>query len=171
MTTATRIIRTPRGTSLTCEGWPQRAALRILVGNLDHGVVERPDDLVVYDGSGKAARNWPAFDAITRGLTALEHDETPLARSGNPLGVFQTHPDAPRGAVHHSGGVSIGHSRRAGIVIVAHGTTDANEGLERVLTCDPGIGVLRHANTGCPEAIAAAERQGVRIPMREEDGC
>jgi urocanate hydratase len=96
MTTATRIIRAPRGTSLTCKGWPQEAALRMLMNNLDPDVAERPDDLVVYGGSGKAARNWAAFDAIVRSLIALEQDETLLVQSGKPVGVFQTHPGAPR---------------------------------------------------------------------------
>src|SRR3954451_13702044 len=96
MTTATRTIRSPRGTALTCKGWPQEAALRMLMNNLDPDVAERPDDLVVYGGSGKAARNWPAYDAIVRALTALEHDETLLVQSGKPVGVFQTHPGAPR---------------------------------------------------------------------------
>src|SRR6476646_8666623 len=96
MTTATRIIRAPRGTSLTCKGWPQEAALRMLMNNLDPDVAERPDDLVVYGGSGKAARNWQAFDAIVRSLTSLEHDETLLVQSGKPVGIFPTHPGAPR---------------------------------------------------------------------------
>src|SRR5262245_29405211 len=96
MPTATRIIRAPRGVSLTCKGWPQEAALRMLMNNLDPEVAERPDDLVVYGGSGKAARDWPSFDAIVRTLTTLEHDETLLVQSGKPVGVFQTHPGAPR---------------------------------------------------------------------------
>src|SRR2546421_284507 len=96
MATATRIIRAPRGTSLSCKGWPQEAALRMLMNNLDPDVAERPDDLVVYGGSGKAARSWDAFDAIVRTLRALEHDETLLVQSGKPVGVFQTHPGAPR---------------------------------------------------------------------------
>ena len=96
MATATRIIRAPRGTTLTCKGWPQEAALRMLMNNLDPDVAEQPDDLVVYGGAGKAARNWPAFDAIARSLIALEHDETLLVQSGKPVGVFQTHPGAPR---------------------------------------------------------------------------
>jgi urocanate hydratase len=96
MATATRTIRAPRGTSLTCKGWPQEAALRMLMNNLDPDVAERPDDLIVYGGSGKAARNWAAFDAIVRMLTSLEHDETLLVQSGKPVGVFQTHPGAPR---------------------------------------------------------------------------
>src|SRR5215831_2281132 len=96
MTTATRIIRSPRGTSLTCKGWPQEAALRMLMNNLDPDVAERPDDLIVYGGSGKAARNWAAFDAIVRSLESLEHDETLLVQSGKPVGIFQTHPGAPR---------------------------------------------------------------------------
>src|ERR1051325_9125982 len=96
MATATRIIRAPRGSAITCKGWPQEAAMRMLMNNLDPDVAERPDDLVVYGGSGKAARNWEAFDAIVRALTALEHDETLLVPSGKPVGVFQTHPGAPR---------------------------------------------------------------------------
>src|SRR5437660_12261824 len=96
MTTATRTVRAPRGTSLTCKGWPQEAALRMLMNNLDPEVAERPDDLIVYGGSGKAARNWAAFDAIVRSLVALEHDETLLVQSGKPVGIFQTHPGAPR---------------------------------------------------------------------------
>src|SRR5437764_1864250 len=96
MATVTRTIRAPRGTSLTCKGWPQEAALRMLMNNLDPDVAERPDDLIVYGGSGKAARNWEAFDAIVRTLTSLEHDETLLVQSGKPVGVFQTHPGAPR---------------------------------------------------------------------------
>jgi urocanate hydratase len=96
MATATRIIRAPRGTTLTCKGWPQEAALRMLMNNLDPDVAERPDDLIVYGGTGKAARNWESFDAIVRSLVALEHDETLLVQSGKPVGVFQTHPGAPR---------------------------------------------------------------------------
>jgi len=96
MATVTRIVRAPRGTSLTCKGWPQEAALRMLMNNLDPEVAERPDDLVVYGGTGKAARNWAAFDAIVRSLTALEHDETLLVQSGKPVGIFPTHPGAPR---------------------------------------------------------------------------
>src|ERR1051325_7159501 len=96
MATATRIIRAPRGSAITCKGWPQEAAMRMLMNNLDPDVAERPDDLVVYGGSGKAARNWEAFDAIVRSLTSLEHDETLLIQSGKPVGIFQTHPGAPR---------------------------------------------------------------------------
>jgi len=96
MATATRIIRAPRGTSLSCKGWPQEAALRMLMNNLDPEVAERPDELIVYGGSGKAARNWPAFDAIVRSLRSLEHDETLLVQSGKPVGIFPTHPGAPR---------------------------------------------------------------------------
>ena len=95
-TAATRTIRSPRGTALTCKGWSQEAALRMLMNNLDPDVAERPDDLVVYGGAGKAARNWEAYDAIVRSLRSLEHDETLLIQSGKPVGVFQTHPGAPR---------------------------------------------------------------------------
>src|SRR5919199_3816055 len=96
MATATRTVRAPRGTSITCKGWPQEAALRMLMNNLDPDVAERPDDLIVYGGSGKAVRNWQAFDAIVRSLVSLEHDETLLVQSGKPVGIFQTHPGAPR---------------------------------------------------------------------------
>jgi urocanate hydratase len=96
MTIGTRTIRAPRGTALSCKGWPQEAALRMLMNNLDPDVAERPDDLVVYGGSGKAARNWEAFDAIVAELRRLEADETLLVQSGKPVGVFRTHPGAPR---------------------------------------------------------------------------
>jgi urocanate hydratase len=96
MTIGTRTIRAPRGSALSCKGWPQEAALRMLMNNLDPEVAERPDDLVVYGGSGKAARNWEAFDAIVSTLRRLEHDETMLVQSGKPVGVFTTHERAPR---------------------------------------------------------------------------
>src|SRR6476620_1134334 len=96
MTIGTRTIRAPRGSSITCKGWPQEAALRMLMNNLDPDVAERPDDLVVYGGSGKAARSWDAYDAIVKELRALDHDQTLLVQSGKPVGVFQTHPGAPR---------------------------------------------------------------------------
>src|SRR6187455_1939606 len=96
MATATRTIRAPRGMALTCKGWPQEAALRMLMNNLDPDVAERPEDLVVYGGSGKAARNWDAFDAIVAELRALEHDETLVVQSGKPVAVFRTHTGAPR---------------------------------------------------------------------------
>jgi urocanate hydratase len=91
-----RPVRAPRGTALSCKGWTQEAALRMLMNNLDPEVAERPDDLVVYGGSGKAARNWDCFDALVRALRALENDETLLVQSGKPVGVFRTHPGAPR---------------------------------------------------------------------------
>ncbi|MBI4264294.1 MAG: urocanate hydratase [Acidobacteria bacterium] len=96
MTIGTRIIRAPRGSALTCKGWPQEAALRMLMNNLDPDVAERPDDLVVYGGSGKAARSWEAFDAIVDELRRLEPDETLVVQSGKPVAVFRTHVDAPR---------------------------------------------------------------------------
>jgi urocanate hydratase len=96
MPLATRTIRAPRGTTLSCKGWPQEAALRMLMNNLDPDVAERPEDLVVYGGSGRAARSWPAYDAIVRSLQSLEHDETLLVQSGKPVGIFRTHAWAPR---------------------------------------------------------------------------
>jgi urocanate hydratase len=91
-----RPVRAPRGTTLSCRGWQQEAALRMLMNNLDPEVAERPDDLVVYGGTGKAARSWDAFDAIVRTLRTLGHDETLLVQSGKPVAVFRTHAHAPR---------------------------------------------------------------------------
>jgi urocanate hydratase len=97
-----RVIRAPRGTTLSCRGWPQEAALRMLMNNLDPEVAERPDDLVVYGGTGRAARSWTAFDAIVSSLRALEGDETLLVQSGKPVGVFRTHEWAPRVVISNS---------------------------------------------------------------------
>lgn len=91
-----RPVRAPRGTELSCKGWGQEAALRMLMNNLDPEVAERPDDLVVYGGTGKAARSWEAFDVIVSTLRRLENDETLLIQSGKPVGVFRTHEWAPR---------------------------------------------------------------------------
>ncbi|MBI4476208.1 MAG: urocanate hydratase [Acidobacteria bacterium] len=96
MTTTAPIIKAPRGTALTCKGWPQEAALRMLMNNLDPEVAERPQDLIVYGGTGKAARNWAAFEAIVASLKSLEHDETLLVQSGKPVAIFRTHAWAPR---------------------------------------------------------------------------
>jgi urocanate hydratase len=96
MSTLARHVTAPRGTTITCKGWPQEAAMRMLMNNLDPDVAERPDDLVVYGGSGKAARDWASFDAIVASLRALEHDETLVVQSGKPVGVFRTHAWAPR---------------------------------------------------------------------------
>jgi urocanate hydratase len=89
-------LRAPRGTTLHCQGWVQEAALRMLLNNLDPEVAEHPDELIVYGGSGKAARNWEALRAIVRTLLTLRSDETLLIQSGKPVGVFRSHPDAPR---------------------------------------------------------------------------
>src|SRR5438874_1590233 len=98
----TRTIRSPRGTEISCKSWLQEAALRMLMNNLDPEVAERPDELVVYGGIGKAARNWECFDAIVRCLRELENDQTLLVQSGKPVGVFHTHPDAPRVLISNS---------------------------------------------------------------------
>jgi urocanate hydratase len=97
-----REIRAPRGSKISCKGWQQEAALRLLMNNLDPEVAERPDDLVVYGGTGKAARNWECFDAIVRELTNLGADETLLVQSGKPVGVFRTHTSAPRVLIANS---------------------------------------------------------------------
>ena len=96
MSIISRHVSAPRGATISCKGWPQEAALRMLMNNLDPEVAERPDDLVVYGGSGRAARSWPAFDAIVDTLRRLEHDETLIVQSGKPVAVFRTHPWAPR---------------------------------------------------------------------------
>jgi urocanate hydratase len=96
------IIRAPRGTTLTCKGWPQEAALRMLMNNLDPEVAERPADLVVYGGSGKAARDWPSFWAIVAALQGLREDETLLVQSGKPVAIFRTHSFAPRVLIANS---------------------------------------------------------------------
>ena len=98
-----RPVRAPRGTALTAaKGWPQEAALRMIQNNLDPEVAEHPDELIVYGGSGKAARNWDAFDGIIRSLADLERDETLLVQSGKPVGIFQTHEWAPRVLIANS---------------------------------------------------------------------
>ena len=97
-----RTIRAPRGSQLNCKGWQQEAALRCLMNNLDPAVAEKPDELIVYGGAGKAARNWSAFDAIVRELQRLGNDETLLVQSGKPVGVFRTHDYAPRVLIANS---------------------------------------------------------------------
>ncbi|MGZ4769597.1 MAG: urocanate hydratase, partial [Ilumatobacteraceae bacterium] len=97
-----RPVRAPRGSALTCRGWQQEAAMRMLMNNLDPEVAERPDDLVVYGGTGRAARSWDAFDAMIRTLTTLGDDETMLVQSGKPVGVFKTHVWAPRVLIANS---------------------------------------------------------------------
>jgi urocanate hydratase len=99
---AVRVVRAPRGTKISCKGWHQEAALRMLMNNLDPEVAERPEDLVVYGGTGKAARDWPSFDAIVRALRALENDETLLVQSGKPVAVFRTHASSPRVLIANS---------------------------------------------------------------------
>jgi urocanate hydratase len=97
-----RPVRAPRGTEISCRGWPQEAALRMLHNNLDPEVAENPDELVVYGGTGRAARSWDAFDAIVRTLRGLGNDETMLVQSGKPVGVFRTHEWAPRVLIANS---------------------------------------------------------------------
>jgi urocanate hydratase len=96
MSTLHRQVSAPHGATITCKGWPQEAALRMLMNNLDPAVAERPDDLIVYGGSGRAARSWAAFDVIVDTLRRLEPDETLVVQSGKPVAVFRTHPWAPR---------------------------------------------------------------------------
>src|SRR5215471_4682802 len=97
-----RIIHAPHGSVRTCKGWHQEAAMRMLMNNLDPDVAENPDQLVVYGGTGRAARSWEAFDAIVRSLGELENDETLLVQSGKPIGKFRTHEEAPRVLIANS---------------------------------------------------------------------
>jgi urocanate hydratase len=97
-----QVVRAPRGAEKTCKGWVQEAALRMLMNNLDPEVAERPQDLVVYGGTGKAARDWPSFERIVASLRSLEDDETLLVQSGKPVGILRTHPDAPRVLIANS---------------------------------------------------------------------
>ena len=97
-----RTIRAPRGNNCSCKGWHQEAALRMLHNNLDPEVAEKPDELIVYGGTGRAARDWPSFHAIVRALQSLENDETLLVQSGRPVGIFRTHPESPRVLIANS---------------------------------------------------------------------
>ena len=122
--TATQPIRAPRGTQISCKGWQQEAALRMLMNNLDPEVGERPQDLVVYGGTGKAARNWDCYRAIVASLRALENDETLLVQSGKPVAVFRTHEYAPRVLIansnlvgHWSDWKHFGELERAGLMM------------------------------------------------------
>src|SRR5690242_11334902 len=96
------VVRAPRGSELSCRGWVQEAALRMLMNNLDPEVAENPDKLIVYGGTGKAARNWDCFHAIVSALRDLANDETLLIQSGKPVGVFRTTTDSPRVLIANS---------------------------------------------------------------------
>src|SRR5437667_10753995 len=97
-----RVIHAPHGSERSCKGWHQEAAMRMLMNNLDPDVAENPDQLVVYGGTGRAARSWEAFDAIVRSLRSLENDETLLVQSGKPVGKFRTHDEGPRVLIANS---------------------------------------------------------------------
>jgi urocanate hydratase len=117
-------VRAPRGTSISCKGWQQEAALRMLMNNLDPEVAEKPEELIVYGGTGKAARNWACFHAIVASLRGLENDETLLVQSGKPVGIFRTHEHAPRVLIananlvgHWSNWEKFGELERAGLMM------------------------------------------------------
>ena len=97
-----RAVRAPTGNKLSCKGWPQEAAYRMIQNNLDPDVAEKPDELIVYGGIGKAARNWESFDRILKALLELENNETLLVQSGKPIGIVRTHEDAPRVLIANS---------------------------------------------------------------------
>src|ERR1700723_2082695 len=102
MSQTTTVIRAPRGREISCKGWHQEAALRMIHNNLDPEVAEKPDELIVYGGTGRAARSWECFHAIVRALQSLENDETLMVQSGKPVGVFRTIPEAPRVLIANS---------------------------------------------------------------------
>ncbi|CAF3748369.1 unnamed protein product [Rotaria sp. Silwood1] len=245
-----RSIKAPTGTTLSCKNWITEAAMRMLMNNLDADVAERPEDLIVYGGSGKAARNWECYDKIIETLKVLNEDETLLVQSGKPVAVFKTHTNAPRVlisnsqlvpawatwdefrrlealglimygqmtagswiyigtqgilqgtyetfaacAIKHFGGtlagrfvltaglggmggaqplaatlngaafLGIGNSIHSGMVIVADGTPEAEARLERCLTYDPGMGIVRHADAGYDLAIEEQKKFGINMPM------
>ena len=95
-------IKAPHGNTISCKGWHQEAAMRMLMNNLDEDVAEKPQELIIYGGSGKAARNWECYHAIVESLKNLENDETLLVQSGKPVGIFKTHPYAPRVLIANS---------------------------------------------------------------------
>ena len=97
-----RNVQAPRGSQISCKGWHQEAALRMLMNNLDPEVAEKPDQLIVYGGTGRAARDWASFEAIVRSLRELENDETLMVQSGKPVGIFRTHEYAPRVLIANS---------------------------------------------------------------------
>ena len=108
MNAMARTLKAATGSTLTAQGWQQEAALRMLHNNLDPSVAEHPEELIVYGGNGKAARNWDSFDALVKTLTHLKNDETMLVQSGKPVGVFQTHEWAPRVLLANSNLVGTG---------------------------------------------------------------
>ena len=136
-------IKAPRGTTISCKGWQQEAAMRMLMNNLDEEVGERPRDLVVYGGTGRAARSWEAYHAIVKSLKGLADDETLLVQSGKPVGIFKTHDYAPRVLIansnlvgHWSNWEKFNELERAGLMMFgqmrqARGFTSARRGLCR----------------------------------------
>src|ERR1700687_2236897 len=124
------VVRAPRGREISCKGWHQEAALRMLMNNLDPEVAEKPDELIVLGGTGRAARHWPSFHAIVRSLRALEKDETLLVQSGKPVGIFRTHSEAPRVLIANSNLVGRWSNyqevhRLAELGLPTHGQVDA----------------------------------------------
>src|SRR5882757_2626638 len=124
-------IRAPRGNQISCKGWQQEAAMRMLMNNLDEEVAERPKDLVVYGGTGRAARSWEAYHAIVASLKKLDDDETLLVQSGKPVGVFKTHDHAPRVIVRleHSDWFARLHQQRFVVVEFFEACDDGVVGL------------------------------------------
>src|SRR5215469_13628553 len=158
-----RPVRAPRGTTLSCRGWPQEAAMRMLMNNLDPEVAEHPDQLVVYGGSGRAARSWPAFDAIVATLQNLAGDETLLVQSGKPVGVFRTHEWAPRVLIANSLLVPQWATWEEFRRLESLGVT-MNGGVAICIDCDPSRierriehGYLDVAADDLPDALRRAE--------------
>ncbi len=143
----TRIIKAPTGKEISAKSWLTEAPLRMLMNNLDPGVAERPEELVVYGGIGRAARNWDAFDRIVAGLRSLEEDETLLVQSGKPVGIFRTHKDAPRVLIANSN-------------LVPHwGTWDHFNELDRK-------GLMMYGHDGPARGSTSARKASCRAPTR-----
>src|SRR5713101_7865140 len=170
-------IRAPRGTELTCKGWAQEAAMRMLMNNLDEEVGERPRDLVVYGGTGRAVRNWDCYHAIVAALKELENDETLLVQSGKPVGIFQTHEHAPRGQITAGSWIYIGSQ---GIVqgtfetFSAAGEKHFRGSLEGKLVVSGGMGGMGGAQplaaTMAGAAFLGIEVDAERIKKRLKTG-
>jgi len=159
---SSREVRAPRGSTLSCRGWQQEAALRMLMNNLDPEVAERPADLVVYGGTGKAARSWSDFDAIVAELRRLGDDETLLVQSGRPVGVFRTHADAPRVLLANSNLVPAWATWEHFRELEARGLADpaVDDELLRLLRDVRVEVVLQHPQRGLLLPAAAAQRLG-----------
>src|SRR5450755_1915952 len=155
-------IHAPRGTTLSCRGWHQEAALRMLQNNLDPEVAENPDELIVYGGTGRAARDWPSFHAIVRALQSLANDETLLVQSGRPVGIFRTHPESPRVLLANSNLVGHWSNWAAFNAAWRPGTATVWRTLDEALAMLAGPEALSVALVGnCADVLPEMARRGI----------